>query len=161
MDAQDVLDDAAARAALPANCWIANSLLPGGYTPQFGGELEDAGGVMGIRGEFGNGMSYDFSAGLGRNNVAFFLNNTWNPSLGPDGVIEGELQRNFRIGEYTQKETNLNADFVMPIPVDAFASDLNFAFGAEWREEEFQTTIGEVNSWESGRFAFQSGAGTN
>jgi iron complex outermembrane receptor protein len=42
-----------------------------------------------------------------------------------------------------------------------FASDLTFAFGAEWRDEIFETIIGEVNSWEAGRFAFQSGNGTN
>lgn len=140
------------------NCWVANLEMPGGYTPAFGGKLEDSSGVLGIRGEFSNGMSYDFSGSLGRNNVEFYLKNTWNPSLGTDGFVNGALQRDFEIGSYTQTETNFNADFVMPIDVKAFASPLNFAFGAEWRNEQFETRIGEINSWQAGRFAFQSGA---
>lgn len=161
LDAATVLADSMARAGLPANCFVANQLLPGGYTPQFGGQLEDASIVIGLRGEFANGISYDFSGSIGRNDVEFFLNNTWNPSLGPDGIVNGALQRDFHIGSYTQTEENLNADFVWPIAVDAFASDLNFAFGVERRNEQFRIEIGEENSWDSGRFAFQSGAGTN
>lgn len=156
-----VAADAAALAALPANCFVANQLLPGGYTPQFGGTLEDTSIVGGLRGEFENGLLYDFSASFGRNAVEFFLNNTWNPSLGPDGIINGQLQRDFTIGEYIQSETNFNVDFVLPIQVDAFASPLNFAFGAERRDEVFTIRIGETNSWDAGRFAFQSGNGTN
>lgn len=161
LDPAAVAADAAARAALPANCFVANQLLPGGYTPRFGGELTDASIVGGIRGEFNSGLLYDFSAGFGRNDVDFFLNNTWNPSLGPDGIVNGALQRDFAIGSNEQSEINLNADFVMPIAVSAFASDLNFAFGAEYRQETFKTIVGEENSWAPGRFAFQSGGGTN
>ncbi|MEX0916410.1 MAG: TonB-dependent receptor, partial [Wenzhouxiangellaceae bacterium] len=142
-------------------CFVLNQLLPGGYTPRFGGTLEDSSLVGGIRGEFQNGISYDFSGSFGRNAVDFYLNNTWSPSLGPDGIIDGELQRDFRVGEYIQSETNFNADFVWPIAVDAFASDLSFAFGGEYRDEVFSVLIGEENAWDAGRFAFQSGNGTN
>ena len=161
LNAAAVAADNLALANLPANCWVTNLAVPGGYTPQFGGTLEDTSIVGGLRGEFENGLIYDFSASYGRNAVEFFLNNTWNPSNGPDGIINGQLQRDFRLGEYIQSETNFNADFVLPIPVDAFASDLNFAFGAEWRDEVFSVLIGEEASWQSGRFAFQSGNGTN
>ncbi len=162
LNAAAVAADFAARQALPANCWLMNIPVPGGYTPQFGGKLKDASVVGGLRGEMNNGLFYDFSAGYGRNKVEFFLKNTWNPSRGPDGVdTDGNLQRDFDIGDYVQSEVNVNADFVLPIAVDAFASDLNLAFGAEWRDEIFETIIGEVNSWEAGRFAFQSGNGTN
>jgi iron complex outermembrane recepter protein len=156
-----VAADAAAMAALPSNCFVMNQLVPGGYTPQFGGTLEDTAIVGGIRGEFENGMLYDFSGSFGRNGVEFFLNNTWNPSNGPDGIVNGALQRDFRIGEYIQSETNFNADFVLPIKVDGLASDLNFAFGAEYRDEVFSVLIGEERSWNAGRFAFNSGTGTN
>ena len=161
LDPVAVAADFAARQNLPDNCWLANEIMPGGYTPQFGGQLKDASIVGGIRGELDNGMTYDFSGGYGRNKVDFFLNNTWNPSLGPDGITNGELQRDFDVGSYVQSEVNLNADFVYPIANDMFASDINFAFGAEYRDEIFETIIGEVNSWEPGRFAFQSGNGTN
>ena len=161
LDAGDVAADFAARQALPANCWLMNQVVPGGYTPQFGGQLKDASIFGGVRGEIDNGMLYDLSAGYGRNKVEFFLNNTWNPSRGPDGITNGQLQRDFDVGSYVQSEVTLNADFVYPIAVDAFASDLNFAFGVEWRDEIFETIIGEINAWEAGRFAFQSGNGTN
>ena len=159
LEMQAVSDDFDALEILPPNCFVLNQLLAGGYTPQFGGTLEDASAVVGIRGEFANGMLYDFSGSMGRNNVDFFLNNTWNPSNGPDGIIEGNLQRDFSVGSYQQFDTNLNADFVLPISVDSFASDLNFAFGAEWRNEQFQTRIGELASWNPGRFSKQNGAG--
>ncbi len=156
LDAAAVAADAAALAALPANCWVMNQVVPGGYTPQFGGVMSDASGVMGIRGEFDNGMLYDFSGTIGRSETEFFLNNTWNPSRGPDAISDGQLQRNFDIGSYTETDVSVNADFVMPIAVDAFASDLNFAFGAEWRNEQFQVRIGEEASWVAGDFSFQN-----
>lgn len=161
LDPAVVAADAAALAALPANCWVMNQVVPGGYTPQFGAKLNDASIVGGIRGELNNGLFYDFSGSYGRNAVAFFLNNTWNPALGPDAIIQGELQRDFDIGSYIQTETNFNADFVYPFANDMFASDINVAFGAEYRDEVFEVTIGEENSWAEGRFAFQSGNGTN
>ena len=161
LDPTSVAADFMARQTLPANCWLLNQLVPGGYTPQFGGKLEDASIVGGVRGQMDSGLRYDLSAGYGRNKANFFLNNTWNPARGPDGVTDNQLQREFDTGSYVQSEVNLNADFVLPIPVDAFASDLSLAFGVEWRDEVFETIIGEVNSWEAGRFAFQSGNGTN
>jgi len=154
LDPAAVAADEAAMAALPANCWLMNQLVPGGYTPQFGGELVDASIVGGIRGELDNGLLYDFSASYGRNKASFFLDNTWNPSNGPNGIVNGALQRDFDLGSYVQSENNLNVDFVLPIAMDAFASDLNFAFGAEYRDERFETIIGEEAAWKAGDFAF-------
>ena len=160
-DPASVAADAAAMAALPANCWVLNQLQPGGYTPSFGGSLEDSSIIAGVKGEFDNGMSYDFSAGYGRNKASFFIDSTWNPSNGPDGIVNGALQRKFALGSYVQSESNLNADFSFPVKVEGFASDLNVSFGGEYRDEVFQTIIGEEASWNAGRFAFQSGNGTN
>ena len=56
--------------------------LPGGFTPYFDGDQEDLSLVGGIRGSFGNGVLYDFSAGYGYNEIDFVLNNTINQSLG-------------------------------------------------------------------------------
>lgn len=161
LDQAAVAADFAARQILPANCWLLNEFAPGGFTPQFGGQLQDVSIVGGLRGEMANGLVYDFSSGYGRNKVDFFLNNTVNPSLGPDGIVNGELQRDFNVGSYVQSEVNVNLDFVYPIKVDMLASDLSFAFGAEYRDEIFETIIGEGTSWQAGRFAFQSGNGTN
>ncbi len=161
LDPAAVAADAAALAALPDNCFVLNQLLPGGYTPQFGGRLKDASFIAGIRGEFNSRFSYDFSGSIGRNKASFFLNNTWNPSLGPDGIVNGQLQQDFDLGSYVQTEVNFNADFVYAMPVDGLASDLSIAFGAEWRDEIFETIIGEENSWQAGDYAFQNVDGSN
>ncbi len=142
--------DAANLANLPDNCIVANDLYPGGYTPSFGGDLEDISAIVGIRGELDNGLFYDFSANLGRNESAYRITNTWNPSLGPVDTPTA-----FALGSYTQTDQSYNADFVYPVAVDAFYSDLNLAFGAEYRVETFETKIGEIASWEAGDFAFQ------
>jgi len=161
LDSEKVAADEAALNSLPANCWVLNQLIPGGYTPQFGGRNRDSSLVAGVRGDFNDNFSYDFSGSYGRNNAAFFLNNTWNPSNGPNGIVNGELQRDFGIGNYIQTEVNMNADFVYTMPVDAFASDLSIAFGGEWRDEIFQTIIGEEASWVAGDYAFQNVDGSN
>ena len=156
-----VAADAMALANLPDNCFVLNQILPGGYTPNFGGNLIDSSIVAGVRGDYSSRLSYDLSGSFGRNKVSFFLDNTWNPSNGPDGFVNGQLQQLFDLGSYVQSEFNLNADFVYTLPVDGLASDLTLAFGAEWRDEIFETLIGEEAAWEAGRFAFQNVDGSN
>jgi iron complex outermembrane receptor protein len=161
LDQAAVAADALALANLPDNCWVMNQATPGGYTPQFGAQLKDASIVGGFRGDITSNLSYDVSASYGRNAVSFLINNTWNPSNGPDGFVNGELQRNFDLGQNVQSETNINVDMNYTMPVDGFASDLNIAFGGEWRDERFETIVGEKNSWNAGRFAFQNVDGSN
>lgn len=142
--------DRAAMAALPSDCFLFNEIFPGGFTPTFGGNVEDISGVVGLRGTWDSGLSYDFSLSLGRNEVEFLLENTINPSLGPDSPTE------FSIGKYVQTDQNYNANFVYPVDVEAFYSDLNVAFGAEYRVETFEIRQGEEASWQAGEFAFQN-----
>ena len=156
-----VAADALAMANLPSNCFVMNQPTPGGYTPQFGAQLKDASIVIGGRGDITPNLSYDISGSYGRNAVSFLLNNSWNPSNGPDGFVNGELQRNFDIGQNVQSETNFNIDMNYTMPVDGLASDLNIAFGGEWRDERFETIVGEKNSWVAGRLAFQNVDGSN
>ncbi len=141
-------DDAARLAVIAAdpNCFVFNEMFPGGFTPQFGGVLNDISGAMGIRGEFDNGLTYDVSAHGGRNEINFNIKNTVNPSLGSATPTE------FDLGAYIQLEKNLNADFSYPVEV-GFYSPLNVAFGAEWREEQWEATIGQIESWETGILA--------
>ena len=148
---QDAVDaDRAALAALPANCWVANNLYPGGYTPSFGGDNQDFSALAGLRGSLSNGFAYDLSLSIGRNETAFRIENTWNPSLGPDSPTA------FDLGVYRQTERNYHADFLFPLPVAAFASDLNLAFGAEYRVETFEIALGEEDSWRAGPYALQN-----
>ncbi len=144
-------DDAAGLASVIAdpNCFVFNEILPGGFTPNFGAETEDFSLVVGTRGTLDNGLGYDVSGSLGYNDADYFINNTVNASLGPATPL------NFDPGAYTQFEKNFNIDVTYPIAVAAFASDLNIAAGFEWREEEFEVTIGDQASWEVGPLADQ------
>lgn len=149
-------NDAAAVAALAAdpNCFAFTELFPGGFTPRFGGTLEDRSVVVGLRGDlaFGNSLSYDISYSFGESDVEFFINNTINASLGPN------TPTSFVPGGYIQTDNNFNLDLAYGIPVAAFASDLNVAFGYERREEQFEIIAGDPQSFEIGPLAAPSAA---
>lgn len=115
--------------------------LPAGFTPFFDGDQKDSSIVGGVKGEFSNGIFYDFSAGYGENRIDFVLNNTINQSLGlgPDG---NPAQRDFDVGDLEQQETTLNADFSQQL-----TESVHLAYGAEWREETFVVIAGEPSSW--------------
>ena len=131
------------------NCFSFVELFPGGFTPRFGGKLEDQSFAIGARGVFdiGTGLNYDFSARYGENQIDFFIRNTINASLGSN------TPTSFNPGGYGQIESVYNADFSYGLPVAAFASDLNVAFGFENRSEQFEIRQGDGASFEIGPLA--------
>lgn len=128
-----------------ANCFSFVEMFPGGFTPRFGGDLEDKSIVIGLRGElpWGSGLSYDLSYTHGRNDIDFFINNTINASLGPN------TPTSFNPGGYSQIDENFNLDFSYGLDV-GFASDLNVAFGGEHRSETFEIRAGDPASYQLG-----------
>ena len=50
-------------------------------------------------------------------------------------------------GGYVETDQTFNLDFTTQFDVDAFYSPLHVGFGVEWREEEFETKRGDLNSW--------------
>ena len=121
--------------------------LPAGYTPFLDGAQDDASIVLGVNGEFDSGMAYDFSFNYGKNELDYFLNNTVNGDLPLTGTCPAcEIsQRDFDVGGYAQEETNLNADFSIPV-----SDTVNFAFGVEARQETFTLFAGESTSFLGG-----------
>ena len=138
------------------NCWAFNELMPGGYTPQFTGEINDVSIVMGTKGEIKGGFLdeafYDISGSVGRNKSTYTLVNTVNPSL---GALNADQPNNaFEAGSYVQLEKAFNFDLVKG--VDMGLDDLvNVAAGLEWREESFEIISGEQASWAQGPLADQ------
>ncbi len=126
------------------NCWSFVELFPGGFTPRFGGDVTDAAISAGVRGEMDNGLRWDVSAGAGMNDVDFFIRNTVNASLG------SATPTAFDPGDYTQVEQMINLDFGYS-PSD----NTNIAFGAEWRNEQFEITVGQEESFAIGVLADQ------
>ena len=146
----DIRDDAGLAAVIAdPNCYVFNGDFPGGFTPTFGAETEDVSFVLGVRGTAENGLAWDVSGGIGYNDADFFIFDTVNASLGPASPSA------FDPGAYTQLEKNFNVDVSYPVAVGMFASDLNIAGGFEWRDEEFEITVGDQTSWEVGALADQ------
>lgn len=121
----------------PNHSTLANvTTLPVGYTPFLDGAQKDSSVVGGLKGMTDNELTYNFSLGFGKNELAYFLNNTVNTGLVSGG---NPGQRDFDMGGYEQEEININADFSMPL-----TDTIYLGFGAEWREETFTTIAGEA-----------------
>ena len=132
------------------NCFSFQELLPGGFTPQFGGDSMDAAVVAGLRGLGANGFVWDASASVGAHEVDLFITNTVNASLGPETPLD------FRPGLNRQREVNLNFDVAYPV-----TDRVNVAAGAEWRQERFTTGRGDPASWATGPYGAQGFASTS
>lgn len=148
-------DDYINNVANNANCFSFNEMLPGGFTPNFGGNIIDTSITMGTRGEFDNGVLYDVSGSVGFNESSYVIYDTLNASLGPD------TPRDFNPGKHTQLEKTFNVDFNKDIEVDFF-DNLMVAGGYEWHAESFEVTAGNVDSYTAGPYTDQGfGIGSN
>ena len=141
----NVPDQAAlARVFADPNCFSFQEIAPGGFTPQFGGVVNDKSVVGGVRGVLANGMTWDASASYGTHESDFFFKNTVNASFGPDTPLD------FKPGLYRQEDVNLNFDVSY-----AATNMINIAAGTEWRNERFEIGAGGRPSWEVGPYAAQ------
>lgn len=126
------------------NLFTFQELFPGGFTPRFGADTQDASALVGLRGTVAEDLGWDLSASYGRHISDFFIKNTVNASLGPDTPTE------FDPGDYIQADTNINLDLTYPL------HDLVFlAAGGEYRTETFEIVQGQKESWEIGPLASQ------
>ena len=141
----DNVPDAGALAAVEANpnCFTLFSRFPGGFTPQFGGDLTDYSWVSGLRG-FAGDFTWDASVNIGAGEVDQFIFDTVNASVGYD------TPTSFKPGIYRQQDLNLNFDITYRLN-----DTVHFASGVEWRNEEFTIGAGGQPSWEIGPYAAQ------
>lgn len=124
--------------------WDLRDIYPVGFSPRYSNEQEDLQLVGGARGEFSADFRWDVSASYGRNAIEYGLGNAINASLGPDSPTD------FYLGELSQTEKNVNADFNYSWDVAALASPVNVAFGAEFRQEAYEVSAGEPASYAVG-----------
>lgn len=154
---ENVLDNPRYQSEVANNpdCFAFNEMFPGGFTPRFGGKIQDASIVVGTKGEFGDEINYDISAYVGMNEVDFAIRNTINPSLGPDTPTE------FKPGRYIQSEQSFNIDLNKSFEV-GMAEPLFLAGGLEYRNESYESIAGDAKSYEVGPYAAQGfGIGSN
>ncbi|WP_286235895.1 TonB-dependent receptor plug domain-containing protein [Thalassotalea sediminis] len=137
------------------NCFAFNEMVPGGFTPNFGGTVIDTAITMGTRGELTDTLSYDISGSVGRNESSYVIYNTVNASLGPD------TPRDFSPGKHIQLEKFLNIDLVKELEVGLY-SPLIIAGGYEYHQETFEVIAGDVESFTAGPLTDQGfGIGSN
>ena len=140
---KQVLDD--------PNLFTFQEIFPGGFTPRFGADTQDASLLVGVKGTIVEDLGWDLSAAFGRHVSDFFIRNTVNASLGPDTPTE------FDPGDYIQADTNINLDLTYPLHDRVF-----LASGLEYRTETFEIVQGQIESWEIGPLATQGfSAGSN
>ena len=138
---------------LPAHCFIFNERFPGGFTPRFGGYVQDWSLAFGLRGKLEgltgaaallDGWAYDASASFGHNSVDIFMHGTINPQL---AALRTNIPTSYRPGTDTQFDKTFNLDVSRPVELGLLYSPLNAAFGFEYRVEEFEKAVGGENSW--------------
>ena len=149
------------------DCFSFIERFPGGFTPRFGGYVQDWSIAFGLTGDLEssysllNGWYYDVSAYFGENSVDYFMLNTINPQLAD---MRTGIPTEYRPGGVSQSEKTFNLDISKPFDVGIFYSDLNMAFGFEYHIEEYEVKLGGENSWSSDfdRFGPQGlGVGSN
>lgn len=123
--------------------WNQLEEYPGGFTPRFFGEVTDVSTVFGVKNEMSNGIMYDVSLRYGNNEISYELKNTFNPSMG-----DTSNQKNFRPGDLSNIELQLQADFSMELSDTA-----SLAFGASYLDEEYEIHQGELNSYQVGPYS--------
>ena len=140
----DVADPAAISAvAANSNCFSFIERFPGGFTPQFGGDVKDMSVAVGLRGQLANDWFYDVSMVVGRNEVEHFMHNTINPQLAGQGV---GIPTTYFPQAYVQADQVFDVNVSKPLDM-GMASPLHLALGFEWRNETFERSAGDMNSW--------------
>ena len=79
------------------------AIYPGGFTPEFEGDLEDFSSVIGLRDQVGR-LTWDLSARYGNNKVDYSIYGTINASLGVNSPTE------FKPGSLTQREVQFDGE---------------------------------------------------
>ena len=127
------------------------SVHPNGFRPITLGDNTDISFSAGLRGT--NFQSdWDLSLTIGQNDFDSGVKDSANPSIGPTSPTS------FDLGGFEFLQTTLNADVVRDFEVGSFSGPLTFAYGAELRFEDYETTAGDPESYEPGVFVADVGA---
>ncbi|MDC7677450.1 TonB-dependent receptor plug domain-containing protein [Asticcacaulis machinosus] len=118
------------------------SIYPDGFLPLQIIEMENHAAAAGIKGDDLFGFSWDLSVNYGKNQQDFGYENAANVSQG------AASKTTFYRGQYAIDQTSFNFDVTREIEMGA--SPLKFAMGLEYREENYNTSPGEPDSYAFG-----------
>lgn len=135
---------------LPSGDNTVRALWPDGFLPFINSTIGDVSGTLGLKGNLG-GWQYDLSGGYGGNKFDFDITNSNNSTLGVEPKTE------FYAGSLKIGQAIANLDFVRGFPINAFATPLSVAIGAEARRESYGIEAGEPDSYRNGGFLVLDG----
>ena len=136
--------DALAAVLADPNCWTIADKFPGGFTPQFGGEVSDNSLAAGFKGMLLNGWNYDLSFVMGYSGVFYYMLNTINPQL---VARKNNIPTEYHPGDHEQLDLTFNVELSRFIEVASGYGDVHLATGFEARRDRFIQTQGEDDSW--------------
>jgi iron complex outermembrane recepter protein len=114
-------------------------IYPNGFDPQIISNIKDRSVSAGIRGDI-NGWNVDFNNTYGINKFNYFVDRTLNTSLGVRSPTR------FDAGGFQLTQNTLGLNFTRFFE-NALSAGTNFAFGTEFRTENYQIFAGEEASW--------------
>jgi iron complex outermembrane receptor protein len=126
------------------------AIYPDGFLPFIGSDYDDFSIAAGVKGDLGP-WSVDLSGVYGHNQIDYRTLNSINTSYGsagPHDVDSGGI----RFGQFTA-----NLDVTREFEL-GFAKPVTFAFGAEYRNENFKERPGQVESYAPGPYAARGAA---
>lgn len=134
---KDVFARAFLRTALPTSATSNVDLYPDGYVPELPGTSVDYSSFAGVKRKSASGWNWDFSTGYGKNYLDQWAKNSSNASLGASSP------KDFYIGRiaFGQSLTEINTAKTM---LGLWGTkSVNFAFGAQYRVDNFTLTAGD------------------
>ena len=143
--------DSAGFNRLPANSRNVPEIYPDGFLPLITSDINDFSLAAGFRGQI-SGWDYDLSAAYGEDDFNFGVANSLNTSLGSASPTE------FDAGHLINSQFTLNADFNRLMNVDFLTNPVSLAFGAEYRNENYQIVAGEKASFTQGERSGSAGS---
>ena len=117
---------------------VVESIYPGGYTPRITSKIIDNSVAFGFKAELSD-WKIDLSNAWGQNAFDYTIKGTLNASL------EDASPTQFDAGGFSLSQNTTNLDFSRNFK--SVLNGLNFAFGGEYRIEQYDITAGEVGSW--------------
>jgi iron complex outermembrane recepter protein len=110
------------------------------YNPLIETKITDESFAAGFKGLLNSGWNWDVSNAYGKNTFHFFGNKTFNAGLGPN-------QTRFDDGGFSFMQNTINAN--MGKEFKSIMQGLHFAFGGEFRFENYSLVAGEANSYKN------------
>ena len=126
----------------PQDATNVRSIYPNGFVPEEQPTILDASGFGGLKGR-ALGWDYDLSTGYGRDQFDMHVVHSVNVSLGANSPT------NFYAGQLAFGQWTNNLDVFRDLDVGMHAP-LHFAWGAEFRVDQYKVTQGDTASWING-----------